>query len=166
VTQAPAGWHPDPGGAAQWRYWDGTAWTEHVSPYYAHAHAAAAATPAEPAAPATPRRKMSRGLLAAIIGASLLALGGCGALAVVGINRGVDEAKKEANRHALTPEEFDSVRPGETRVSVERRLRRAESVRQRGAFECLYYFKRDHILRTRYKLCFSPASGRLAYKES
>ena len=27
---APAGWQPDPYGQAQWRYWDGTRWTEHV----------------------------------------------------------------------------------------------------------------------------------------
>jgi hypothetical protein len=27
---APAGWQPDPYHQAQWRYWDGTTWTEHV----------------------------------------------------------------------------------------------------------------------------------------
>ena len=27
---APAGWQPDPYHQAQWRYWDGTRWTEHV----------------------------------------------------------------------------------------------------------------------------------------
>ncbi|HUQ62195.1 MAG TPA: DUF2510 domain-containing protein [Acidimicrobiales bacterium] len=28
---APPGWHADPGGRHELRYWDGTAWTEHVS---------------------------------------------------------------------------------------------------------------------------------------
>ena len=28
---AVAGWHPDPMGRAEQRYWDGTAWTDHVS---------------------------------------------------------------------------------------------------------------------------------------
>lgn len=28
---APPGWHPDPSGANQWRWWDGYQWTEHVS---------------------------------------------------------------------------------------------------------------------------------------
>jgi hypothetical protein len=28
---SPAGWHPDPGGTHQLRYWDGTMWTDHVS---------------------------------------------------------------------------------------------------------------------------------------
>ncbi len=27
----PAGWYQDPHGARAWRYWDGTAWTDHVS---------------------------------------------------------------------------------------------------------------------------------------
>lgn len=27
----PAGWHPDPQGRFESRYWDGTRWTEHVS---------------------------------------------------------------------------------------------------------------------------------------
>jgi hypothetical protein len=27
----PPGWHPDPGGENRWRWWDGRAWTEHVS---------------------------------------------------------------------------------------------------------------------------------------
>ena len=32
VTQTPAGWYADPQDATQYRYWDGTAWTEHRSP--------------------------------------------------------------------------------------------------------------------------------------
>jgi predicted RNA polymerase sigma factor len=29
----PAGWYPDPGGAAHLRYWDGQAWSENYAPY-------------------------------------------------------------------------------------------------------------------------------------
>lgn len=43
----PAGWHQDPHGAPQLRYWDGAAWTEHTSPY----GAAPSASPATPAWP-------------------------------------------------------------------------------------------------------------------
>ena len=32
MTQTPAGWFVDPENATQFRYWDGTAWTEHRSP--------------------------------------------------------------------------------------------------------------------------------------
>ena len=28
----PANWYPDPADGSQWRYWDGTAWTEHFAP--------------------------------------------------------------------------------------------------------------------------------------
>ena len=31
VITTPAGWYPDPSGRFEMRYWDGTAWTEHVS---------------------------------------------------------------------------------------------------------------------------------------
>jgi len=31
VTSTPAGWHPDPTGRHEHRYWDGSQWTEHVS---------------------------------------------------------------------------------------------------------------------------------------
>ncbi|WP_230486940.1 DUF2510 domain-containing protein [Nocardioides anomalus] len=32
MTQTPAGWYADPQDPAQYRYWDGAAWTEHRSP--------------------------------------------------------------------------------------------------------------------------------------
>lgn len=31
VSETPANWHPDPTGRHELRYWDGTAWTDHVS---------------------------------------------------------------------------------------------------------------------------------------
>ena len=32
MSQTPAGWFPDPHDPSQFRYWDGTAWTEHRAP--------------------------------------------------------------------------------------------------------------------------------------
>lgn len=29
----PPGWHPDPGGAPMWRWWDGQQWTNATAPY-------------------------------------------------------------------------------------------------------------------------------------
>src|SRR5688500_18577135 len=31
MTEHPPGWHPDPRGRHEHRYWDGTKWTDHVS---------------------------------------------------------------------------------------------------------------------------------------
>lgn len=50
VPTVPAGWHPDPSGAPQLRYWDGTRWTEHVQA----TAPAAPVTPPPPAAPTMP----------------------------------------------------------------------------------------------------------------
>lgn len=44
-AQAPAGWFPDPEDAAQLRYWDGAAWTDHRHPADPAAAAAATAVP-------------------------------------------------------------------------------------------------------------------------
>jgi hypothetical protein len=45
MAGTPANWYADPAGAPNWRYWDGTGWTEHVAPY---------ATPDPVPAPAPP----------------------------------------------------------------------------------------------------------------
>lgn len=37
-SSAPPGWHPDPSGRHQFRYWDGHIWTAHVSSYGVTAH--------------------------------------------------------------------------------------------------------------------------------
>jgi hypothetical protein len=46
MNTTPAGWYADPQGQAQYRYWDGTAWTQQV-----HGPAGAAPQPAPPAPP-------------------------------------------------------------------------------------------------------------------
>lgn len=47
MTTAPANWYADPAGNPNWRYWDGTRWTEHVAGY---------ATPVPAPVPASPVR--------------------------------------------------------------------------------------------------------------
>src|SRR3954453_5160549 len=31
MSESPAGWHPDPRGRHEHRYWDGSQWTDHVA---------------------------------------------------------------------------------------------------------------------------------------
>jgi len=50
-SNTPAGWYPDPHGAAQTlRYWDGTQWTEHTNPAQQGAGQAPPVAPQQPAA--------------------------------------------------------------------------------------------------------------------
>ena len=51
---AASGWYPDPSNPAQYRYWDGDQWTEHVQPAPVEAQPAPPAQPAVTAAPAPP----------------------------------------------------------------------------------------------------------------
>lgn len=59
-----AGWYPDPSGAPQQRYWDGTEWTEHTAPL---------AGP--PVAPPAERSRAIGCLIAAGVGVVLLFIG-------------------------------------------------------------------------------------------
>ena len=47
-----AGWHPDPEGRHEYRYWDGSVWTEHVSNQGNQSVAPLGAAPAEAGAAA------------------------------------------------------------------------------------------------------------------
>jgi hypothetical protein len=87
--QIPAGWNTDPTGRFQLRYWDGTAWTDHVStngvqqtdPVAGGAPAVPVAAGASPAAvpvAAAPRARVvwpTRTRVLVLAGAALLALG-------------------------------------------------------------------------------------------
>ena len=53
MDQYPAGWHPDPTGRFEHRYWDGTAWTDNVS-VAGQMHHDPVVTPPEPAAAVPP----------------------------------------------------------------------------------------------------------------
>lgn len=48
MNAQPAGWYPDPSDSSQWRYWNGSAWTENRSPR-AHAPAPVAVAQYSPA---------------------------------------------------------------------------------------------------------------------
>jgi hypothetical protein len=106
---------------------------------------------------------MSRGLLALIVGAVILSLGGCGLAIGLVVDRGIHEAKKESNRHAITLEEFEAARPGTPRGVIEGRLGDPLSTDERRGLDCIYYTHHDSLF-NRYELCFSPITDRLVTK--
>lgn len=72
MTQAGAGWYPDPQTDAHPRYWDGSTWTDHTAPATVAAPAASSVPGASsvPAAPAQPggRRLHPLALVGIIVG--------------------------------------------------------------------------------------------------
>lgn len=56
-AHVPAGWYPDPSGAQQLRWWDGTQWTAHLAPMAGAAQAGAGqqgGAPSQPSQPSQP----------------------------------------------------------------------------------------------------------------
>lgn len=71
------GWTPDPGGRHEYRFWDGSAWTDHVSD--SGVQSVDPLAPPAPPASEPPPRNISRKMLASIVLVLVLVLGGIGA---------------------------------------------------------------------------------------
>jgi len=76
-SEVPAGWHPDPSGSTQLRWWDGRSWTEHVAAMPGSAHAPASES--APAVSTPPREKTMTGATWAVLAVTALVVGGTGA---------------------------------------------------------------------------------------
>ena len=88
-TPAP-GWYADPSDPRQNRYWDGAAWTEHVSPGFPHV----GDTPAGSA----PRRSLRwLWILLGVLAAVFVLIGGCAAVGLVTLRGAVDAAGTAIN---------------------------------------------------------------------
>ena len=78
-VDVPAGWYPDPQGQGRLRYWNGTAWTEHVSPADDQPVGSAATTPVP--GPAPKRRRSGLKTALAVLGGLfvllVIAIGSC-----------------------------------------------------------------------------------------
>lgn len=144
------GWKKDPTGANDWRWWDGSQWTERVG--------TSQSTPADPSATATmaaptkvcPHCGVSaqttskkcpscgkaynkRTALKVVLGLSLVGLVviiGCSALLVGGANEAVNELNREQERHAIIRAQFDALELGTTQAEVIRSLGKQPQDRQ------------------------------------
>lgn len=74
TTPAPAGWYGDPAGSTHLRYWDGSTWTEHVTPGHGGGPIDAPRSRLHPAA-----------LVAIIVGGVFVAIMVAGMLAAIAI---------------------------------------------------------------------------------
>jgi hypothetical protein len=157
---AKAGYYPDPLGSGRARWWDGAHWSHMLGPLVAAD--ARRGKPLPPPTKVCPRcgaqsetfetscpncgrayglnRGAIVGIIAAGIGASLLFLGGCATLIVLGVN----EAEEEVDETSISRAQFESIPIGASRGEVERRLgdfwnqRREESVGG-DRLQCIYY---------------------------
>jgi len=91
-TGAPAGWYAEPSGRPGLRYWDGSAWTDHVAspgspePGTGVSTPTATTTAAYPAGQAAqPRKGMSGCLWAFLIGFAVLAVGVIALFTIIGV---------------------------------------------------------------------------------
>jgi hypothetical protein len=107
-----------------------------------------------------------------VLVASLILIGGCVAL----IGAGVDEAQKESDKTAITPAQYQSIKTGTKRSTVEAKLGEPQS---RNEFsteieglgdepigsECIYYGKQGEML-SLYQFCFDINTGKLESKSA
>lgn len=109
-------------------------------------------------------------IVAGILIASVLLIGGCVAI----IGAGVDEAQKQSDLTAITPAEYQSIKTGMKRSTVEAKLGKPES-RDEFSTEikglgdepigqtCVYYGRKGELA-SLYQFCFDINTDRLESK--
>lgn len=108
-------------------------------------------------------------IVAAILIASTLLIGGCAALLGGAANEASKELDKESKRHAITPKQYSGVALGDTRASIEKKFGEPESTdsteaQGMGKQTCIYYKKRGHLA-SLYQFCFN-GKGKLDIKNA
>jgi Protein of unknown function (DUF2510) len=187
AKRAKPGYYPDPLGTGRSRWWDGSSWTLLIGPRIR--------PDAPKGKPAPPPLKVCRhcgaqsetfdatcphcgkgyarspwfivGIVAAVCIAAALFLGGCAAFWIAVVN----EVEEGLDSTSISRKQFDSIQPGATRGSVERRLGepfQTQELRQApyGRVTCLSYNERGgrSFEFDLYELCF--AKGRLYSKRA
>lgn len=109
--------------------------------------------------------------LGIVLGCVVL-IAGCTAL----LGAGLDEAQKESDRTAITPAQYQSIKTGQSRESVESKLGEPQSrdeweteIEGLGeepiGSECIYYGRKGEFASI-YQFCFDLSTGKLESKSS
>jgi hypothetical protein len=184
-----AGWFPDPTGRAEQRYWNGTAWTDHVvrggaqitdpitgdyAPPTAWAAPVASApwqATSMPSQPARQERPKWPWVLGGIFAAFVLGVGGCVAIVAVAVHNAVEHLNAEQRAHAISREQFDAVPLGTSQAAVIQMLgKQPEDTQEfvtKGVLKpgdinssCIYYNKKGGSFGDRFQFCFEDDSLR------
>ena len=148
---ASEGWKPDPTGASDWRWWDGTAWTDRVganqqatsapsegSPTYTapnkvcpHCGSTAQTTGKKcPNCGKGYKKRTGLKIFAGITAVILVGIIGCSVLVVGGVNKVVNELNAEQEKHAITQSQFEALDIGMTQAEVRDSTGKAPEDRQ------------------------------------
>lgn len=195
MNGTPAGWHADPYGRHEQRYFDGDAWSEHVAdggqqgsdPVGADTPVLAPSTPA-PTAQVYPRaqpvgatptiivkhRSPWPWIFLAIFLVFGLGIVGCVAIVAVATDNAVKSFNAEQSRHAISQGQFDSVQLGTARAAVIAGLGKqpentqsfsSQAANARIDSSCIYYWESGRTFGHYYQFCFD-GTGNLSTKNA
>jgi hypothetical protein len=166
-------WRPDPAGRHEYRYWDGSKWTDQVSDrgqVTAEPYDGTVAAPPAPAATQTIVVRKGHGCLWALLIAAVVGIGVI-VIVALAVNNAVDELNKEQARHAITKTQFDAVPLGITHADLESQLGKPPEDTQefvtKGILDekdinssCVYYNEVGESFGSRFQFCFDGDSLR------
>jgi hypothetical protein len=181
MTMEPlAGWYADPMRRADQRYWDGTAWTDHVSRAGVQGTDPVGATSTQPTTTAVQQRAQQKKpkwpwILGGILGAFILVGGGCAVLLGVAVNNAVNNLNAEQRAHAISAAQFGAVPLGTSEPQVIQTLGKQPEDKQQFVSKgiltqqdltssCIYYNKNGGGFGPRYQFCFT--NGALTAKNA
>lgn len=159
-------WRADPSGRHEFRYWNGTQWTENVSDQGRASVDPSMEPTARPTMPPPPAVKPKRKKWPWVLGAIVLVFGIGFAGCLAAVNNAVDELNREQAAHAISKAQFDAIPLGVSRTEVVAQLGREPEDVQEFVHEgvlseaqvndsCIYYNREGGSFGDRFQFCFT-----------